>query len=218
MATVKEKMTAIADAIREKTGGTEPLTLDNIATDIQSVYDIGKQTRYDEFWDDYQSNGERRIYTRAFQGSCWTDKTFNPKYDIIATSAQATFHTNVNITRIPVLVDVSESTVVSQLFYGCSNLAELNLKTSENTPWITGGFQACVELSTLNIEGVIGTNGFDVHWSAKLTHESLMSIINALKDYSGSGMAYTVTLGTTNLAKLTDEEKAIATQKGWTLA
>jgi hypothetical protein len=28
----------------------------------------------------------------------------------------------------------------------------------------------------------------------------------------------TLTLGSTNLAKLTDEEKAIATNKGWTLA
>jgi hypothetical protein len=27
-----------------------------------------------------------------------------------------------------------------------------------------------------------------------------------------------VTMGSTNLAKLTDEEKAIATNKGWTLA
>ncbi len=33
-----------------------------------------------------------------------------------------------------------------------------------------------------------------------------------------AGSVWTVTLGTTNLAKLTDAEKAIATQKGWTLA
>ena len=40
-----------------------------------------------------------------------------------------------------------------------------------------------------------------------------MSIINALK----SGVTQTLTLGTDNLAKLTDTEKAIATEKGWTL-
>ena len=46
-----------------------------------------------------------------------------------------------------------------------------------------------------------------------------MSIINCLKDYSTdtSGTSHTVTLGTTNLAKLTDEQKAIATEKGWSL-
>lgn len=58
---------------------------------------------------------------------------------------------------------------------------------------------------------------FDFRQSTKLTHESLMSIINALKDYSGTSTTNTCTLGATNLAKLTDAEKAIATQKGWSL-
>jgi hypothetical protein len=44
-----------------------------------------------------------------------------------------------------------------------------------------------------------------------------MSIIYALKDYSGTSTSKTVTLGTTNLNKLTEAEKAIATQKGWSL-
>lgn len=34
---VNEKMTAIADAIRGKTGGTEPLTLDQMATEIAGI-------------------------------------------------------------------------------------------------------------------------------------------------------------------------------------
>lgn len=50
-----------------------------------------------------------------------------------------------------------------------------------------------------------------------LTHDSLMNIINGLADLTGA-TAETLTLGATNLAKLTDEEKAIATAKNWTLA
>jgi hypothetical protein len=46
-----------------------------------------------------------------------------------------------------------------------------------------------------------------------LSHDSLMSIINNLTTVTGK----TLDLGATNLAKLTDEEKAIATNKGWTL-
>ena len=45
MATVNEKMTAIADAIRAKTGGTEPLTLDGMATAIPIVYKAGEDAR-----------------------------------------------------------------------------------------------------------------------------------------------------------------------------
>ena len=50
--------------------------------------------------------------------------------------------------------------------------------------------------------------------SNKLTHDSLMSIINNLAEVSTT---QTLTLGSTNLNKLTADEKAIATNKGWTL-
>ena len=49
-----------------------------------------------------------------------------------------------------------------------------------------------------------------------LTHDSLMNVINEAADVTASPK--TLTLGADNLAKLTAEEKAIATNKGWTLA
>lgn len=48
----------------------------------------------------------------------------------------------------------------------------------------------------------------------KLTYQSLMNVINNLAVVSSSP---TLSLGTTNLNKLTDEEKVIAINKGWTL-
>ena len=48
MATVKEKMTAIADEIRDKTGKTEKLTLDDIKASISQVYEKGA--------DDFEEN------------------------------------------------------------------------------------------------------------------------------------------------------------------
>jgi hypothetical protein len=77
-------------------------------------------------------------------------------------------------------------------------------------------FSGCIALENLTMGGTIGQNGFNVSESTKLTHDSLMSIINCLEAKTEGTWA--VTLGTTNLAKLTDAEKAIATQKGWTLA
>ncbi len=100
-------------------------------------------------------------------------------------------------------------------------------------------------LESIVIEGVIAGTGFNISGHTKLTRESLLGIpltkeeaadlpstnvvelngnyyyggiIPALKDYSGTSTTKTITLGATNLAKLSDTEKAIATDKGWTLA
>jgi hypothetical protein len=68
--------------------------------------------------------------------------------------------------------------------------------------------------------------------SSKLSYQSLINIINNLYDLNitygvydangtpGTGTLYRqqLILGSTNLAKLTDEEKAIATNKGWDLS
>lgn len=53
--------------------------------------------------------------------------------------------------------------------------------------------------------------------SVLLEYNSIIDLLNNLKDLTGE-TAKTLTLGSTNLAKLTDEEKAIATNKNWTLA
>ena len=51
-----------------------------------------------------------------------------------------------------------------------------------------------------------------------LTVQSLMNVINDLYDFGLNGSTTrTLTLGTTNLNKLTAEQKAVATNKGWVL-
>ena len=60
----------------------------------------------------------------------------------------------------------------------------------------------------------IGTN-LDISSSTKFTREALLEIIGNLKTVTSTK---TLTMGSTNLAKLTEEDKAIATNKGWTLA
>lgn len=57
----------------------------------------------------------------------------------------------------------------------------------------------------------------NLSYCINLKYESILKLLNNLKDLSGD-TAKTLTLGATNLAKLTDEEKAIATNKNWTLA
>ena len=51
--------------------------------------------------------------------------------------------------------------------------------------------------------------------STKFTESALVEILNNLATVTSTKK---LTMGSTNLAKLTDAEKAIATNKGWTLA
>ena len=227
MATVNEKMTAIADAIRDKTKGTEPLSLDDIATAIPEVYKAGKDAQYNEFWDTAQQNGARTNYERAFAGMFWTNELLKPKWDIKPKWGGATslfqgspfegnlrehfeslnvtldvsglsgatnmFYTAEKITEIPFL-DLSGCTKLDGLFYGCKALTMAHIKLSEAVPVGNNCFANCTALENLTVEGTIGVNGFDVHWSTKLTKTSLISIVNAL---SQTAVGRTVTLSKT---------------------
>ena len=130
---VQEKMTAIADAIREKTEGTEPLTLDDMAASVQEVYDKGQGAGYDEgskseydaFWDGFQDYGNRTSYVGGFYGDGWTAQTFRPKYDIKPTEANSMFqHTyglvNVDMVEhlkgLGVILDFSNATSLNYTF------------------------------------------------------------------------------------------------------
>lgn len=116
-------MTAIADAIRAKTGGTEVLTLDAMAAGVDEVFAAGEKSEYDRFWDTYQQNGERTDYKNGFFGPNWTDETFQPKYDLICTDCNSMFY-NVKIKDIKgileergIAFDTSACPNVNSLFY-----------------------------------------------------------------------------------------------------
>ena len=54
---------------------------------------------------------------------------------------------------------------------------------------------------------------------SQLTHDSLMNVINNLYDIATKGCnTQKLQLGSTNLAKLTEDEIQIATAKGWTVS
>lgn len=122
-------------------------------------------------------------------------------------------------TRLPAFsfVNVGELLNTFGWTYNLHTIEKVILR-EDGTNTFTNPFVSCDSLTNLTIEGKIGQNGFSVQWSNNLTHDSLMSIINALQDKNSVGGTWTVTLGTKNLAKLTDAEKAIATERGWTLA
>ncbi len=113
----------------------------------------------------------------------------------------------------------SDTQQYNQTFLQCNYLKKIDILRVEPRTSFNGTFGACYALESLTIEGVIGKNGFNVK-DCPLNHDSLMSIINALEDKTSdeSGTSWVVTLGATNLEKLTDAQKAIATDRGWSLA
>lgn len=64
------------------------------------------------------------------------------------------------------------------------------------------------------------TGRIDISHLTQLDHSSLLLIINGLYDYVSAGSSGTryIKLGDVNLSALSNEEKAIATSKGWTIA
>ena len=130
-----------------------------------------------------------------------------------------------NCSSLEEVEDVNFQPVMSYAYFfaGCENLKKIAvLRVSEKSSFggTTGGdcFWRCSSLEDVTIEGTIGKN-FSIQSSTKLSHESLMNIIECLKDYSDdtSGKVYTLTLGKKNTAKLSEEEQQIAIDKGWLL-
>lgn len=218
-----------------------------IAENEQKVFDAGKKAEYDEFWDAFQDNGELRNYQEAFAYNRWNERNFKPKYNLVVKECAKMFYYNKTLPNIKtalencgVVLDTSEATTLANMFYRAvsAEIPTIDLSSatdtarmfysediitiekvifSANTAIATNIFNSATGLKNIVIGGEICSN---ISFSActKLTHDSLMSIINHLKDFSGTTTTRALTLGSTNLAKLTDAEKAIATQKGWSLA
>lgn len=118
-------------------------------------------------------------------------------------------------------IDLIGETDISYIFSNCTSLTNLTINTINGT--ITKAnypFSSCTSLTNLIINGTIDVNNLNITDCKLLSHESLMSVIHALVDKTSdtSGTVWTIKLGSTNLAKLTDDEKLIIENKGWTYA
>ena len=239
---VNSKMTAIADAIRAKTGGTDALTLAGMATAIPEVYTAGEKSTYDAFWDEYQSSSN---YYCKFAGDGWTENTFKPKYDIIPTESGMMFYNNqikdlVSVLeKCGVILDLSKCTQIVQVFsytltnrigivdarnsnrmfmtfYGSKVVTIEKIMLSEKTNVNSNVFTNCTNLENMIIEGTIAYTGFDTHWSTKLSRDSIISIVNALSSTT-SGMTVKFSQTAVNAAFTNDEwATLIATKPNWT--
>ena len=259
----ENKISAIAQAIRQKTGTDTTYTTSEMPSGINEVYQKGEEEMLDSMWEALQGGGKRTDYTSSFFNfTKYTKKTFKPKYDICPTNAyEWTFYNlqgdkslllvegQVNMKELEEergikfdfskctnfqqafcnglfselnVIDISRATNLIYAFYGgYLGVDEMKLKRierlicSENTAFHTGSFTLNQKLYYIGFEGVVGTSINLQH--SPLTVESINKLFACLKDYSTLGGTYTVTLKADRENMLTAEEKAVATNKGWTL-
>ena len=213
---VNSKMTAIADAIREKTGGTDALTLDGMAAAIPEVFSAGfgageAAQKALCFQATVLGSGTQYLSLEIpFEPDYFTVLAFNPypttvPYSAIALSADlGTFYTYIGIyVYIKTANALSPSRLTNEnrrLFTYEDGVFTLNAGTQSNIPniWRTGTYYKVCAVKRMLTD-----------------KDALAREINALPD-DESG---TVTLvGSRVSAAVTDDEWAtlIAAKPNWT--
>lgn len=99
------------------------------------------------------------------------------------------------------------------MFRDCSSLTTIPQLDVSNVTNMSNMFYMCSSLKSILMTGM--KVSFFISSSTKFEESDLVTILNNLATVTSTQK---LTMGSTNLAKLTDEEKAIATNKGWTLA
>ena len=210
---------------------------------------VDAKSWYDEIWDGIQDYGKRTNYTSGFRN--WGGVTIDTKYPVNTTSLYEIFSDCRQLETLPnitcahangqyplcycafqlcqklksidfdVMNGGSGSTAWTSAFRYCQELVTIKQIGVLETQVFNKTFEECVKLEYLIVKGTIGQNGFDIHWSTKLTADSLKSIINAL---STTTTGLTITLPTT--AQTNYEAKygtgswsvLVASRSNWTIA
>ncbi len=198
-------------------------------------YAAGEKAAIKAFWDGLLNkpplDPNKGVFFATF-GSAWTEDTFKPTADIVATDLYMGFAGNqltsikASLDKCGVKLDTSKCwrlshafyyaqtqslgtidtrscTSLISTFYNCPNLYQLALILKDDgTQTFPDTFKLCSKLHHLSITGKIGQN-VDFHWSANLSPESLSSILTSL--LSGAGKTITLPLAAVNKAYETSE-------------
>ena len=146
------------------------------------------------------------------------------------TNMSSMFSQCFSLTTVPQL-DTSKVTNMSYMFNSCNSLTTIPQLDTSNVTNISSIFWNCSSLTNLggftNLGQAYSTtqsanySDYRLYLSPcpNLTHDSLMNVINNLYDIAAKGVkTQKLEIGSTNLAKLTAEEVAIGTSKGWSIS
>lgn len=111
------------------------------------------------------------------------------------------------------ILNTKNVTSMSYLFNGCSSLDVVPPFNCESCVDFSYAFKGCASLEWVRLRNI--KSSLDVSASTKFTKERLVELISNLQTVAEP---QTLTMGPDNLAKLTEDEIAVANGKNWTLA
>ena len=153
--------------------------------------------------------------------SAWEDCSLLTEFPMIDTSNCTDFmsawHGCYSLKSFPAL-HFSKGETFDFAWEGCSSLTEFPALDLHNGSSIRDAWIGCSSLTTLGGFGAI-KESISLSDSSNLTVDSIMNVITQAADLNSLGITgKTMNFGSTNLNKLTDAQKAVATSKGWTLS
>ena len=221
-ATADETTTALVDKVGDITSGDDSILKELISGSrttmivpegFESV--SGLSIKWGSFADVYFPDSVTKYDNYLFYNSK-NIKTVKLSHNANVTEAMLQNCPNIEEIYVPEGV----TKIGRYAFNNCTSLKTVYLPNTITQIGIPPGWFKIFEKDT-NLEFVTLGNGFnannlDVSWSDKFSRETILQWLNALADRTGQ-TAYKLAIGATNLAKLTEQDILIATNKNWTL-
>lgn len=154
-----------------------------------------------------------------------------------STSLNYLFSDDRNLEECPVIINTEKVTSMAYMLANCQNLKKFcqldassckSVQSAVNFCYALEDFGGLLNLGKAFTSTTANNSSYklDLSTCTKLTHESLMNVINGLYDLNltydvangGTLATQSLILGSTNLAKLTADEINIAVQKGWSIS
>lgn len=142
---------------------SEDATTYEIMQNIAQISTGEADTFYNDFWDNYQENGNKTDYSYAFNGKGWNNVSFNPKYNIVPTKSNTGMFSANGFSgslielfeKQGIILDTSSSTGFQNMFLSATaitDIPELIIYNDGKAVSMAGAFGTCLKLEKVSID------------------------------------------------------------------